>query len=520
MRCAPLLLITLIASAAESQRSIQVAGYRRDGTGIYPDCAPPTAFSQANVVWTERVGWGHGSPIVVGDRVFIQVDVLEGVNDHPILKCLSTKDGSLLWERELDHGDLVGDGGVARSSWHEVMQEHAKRVRVMREYKASDVKPEGDSRSLRHPVLEAAGYLYDGRWKRLQPIDPAVGKRISDLVKTAAKGGYTLETWRQNLGDSTSHECIGHGYATPCSDGQRIYTHTAFNATFCFDLEGKPVWKHFAPGSSLGGEGTARSPILHGELLISDNDSLVRAYDRTSGRLLWKGTAGGQIVSPMVLTVGSTDVLLAAGTAYRLPDGKPLTIAGWKDFGMQTLVRHDQPDVVFFCGAGEHCGWSEKGGAKAEFQPPAAVRFALDGDTLRGNVLWHGKELKDNGGCAPWMLYHDGRFYHRGGAILNADTGKILAGSLDGNGNGAAVPRTHHLLATAGGHVYGMRDGKSKERNLMVMEVYTVDGRKVVSNELPAIDGATTKDWSYSRTFTFGGQAIYLRAMEHLINVH
>jgi hypothetical protein len=319
--------------------------------------------------------------------------------------------------------------------------------------------------------------------------------------------------------------CIGRGYPTPCSDGELVYATTGFGATFCYDLDGNLRWRHWVLCPKLGTEGVARSPIIHGNLLINDNDSLVRCYDRMTGRLLWKGPVTSRyIVSPMVLTIDKTDVLLTAQRAYRLPDGQPLKIEGWKDFGMQVLVKHDEPDVAFFCGAGEHCGWTNKGkpGRGNKYTPPAAVRFSLVGDTLKADVLWHGGDIGNNGGNAPWMLCLGDKFYHRNGAVLDALTGKVVAGRFHRRGRGTAVPQTGHLLCAANGHVYGMQDlreRKGQPRSLLV-EVFTVDGRKVAGNTLPHIAGPSRSErWSYGHSFTFADRAIYIRAVDHLVKV-
>jgi hypothetical protein len=217
-----------------------------------------------------------------------------------------------------------------------------------------------------------------------------------------------------------------------------------------------------------------------------------------------------------------------------LPDGAPLTVKGWVSEGQQILVKSDERDVAFFCGAGEHCGWQNRG--NAEVQPPACFRFGLDGDTLTGTVLWHGADLGGKpawGNNSPWMVYHDGKLYHVNGVIVDARTGKPLAGSFARFGG--VLPWTGHLLCIAGGHIYGLNDG-GKEPTA-TMGVCTLEGKRVAATKLvrrqpdEAQQAAHTyctgnpKVWmsgdkprfSYGNTFTFEGERIYVRSIEGLI---
>jgi hypothetical protein len=116
------------------------------------------------------------------------------------------------------------------------------------------------------------------------------------------------------------------------------------------------------------------------------------------------------------------------------------------------------------------------------------------------------------------MLYYEGKLYHREGAIVDAKTGKAIAGGF-GKG-GAAVPQTSHLLCTANGYVYGARSGKGTrgKPSPLTVQIFTVDGKRVAENQLPPIQGAPPR-WTYSATFTFDRSAIYYRAMEHLVKV-
>lgn len=511
-RLGPSLLVGLLVVTTAAEAGPQIAGYRYDGSGVHPDTVR-VPVGELKTLWTTALpSWGHSSPISVAGKVFVLVEPVEGERDFPALICLAGDRGTILWEQPLDHLSAV-PGGVAdaaRAAWKDVMADYAIRQRLCREYqKSKDPK-----------TLEEAGYVYNGRWNKVERLDETP---IKTKLKIAEKAGFTLETWRHGCSGGSTH-CIGAVYATPVSDGTRIWSATAWGGFFCHDLDGKQLWTAYAPGKAGEYCRNGRSPLLWQNLLISDITNLIRAFDAVTGQLKWSHPApegSHTIVSPMVLTIGGQDILWAAGcTALRLPDGAPVQVVGWKNEGMQTLVKHDERDVVFFCGSGEHCGWAGKG--SAEISAPAAVRFALSGDTLIGTVLWHGGSAAPGnkdflGGNAPWMLYHQGRFYHRGGQILDPATGAKLAGEQSRNGSGAAVPRTGHLLLAAGGHIYGLNEikGKDGKPGSALLEIFTVDGNKAGTHNITSAAG---ESW-YGRGFTFGDGRIYARSLTQVYAV-
>ena len=185
-------------------------------------------------------------------------------------------------------------------------------------------------------------------------------------------------------------------------------------------------------------------------------------------------------------------------------------------------------DTAYFSGGGEHGGWTDKG--KGPNPPPLAARFRLEGDRLIATVLWSGI---DGAGVSrhTGLLYHKGELFHPGGAVLDAATGKVLRGKF-GKGAVRAVPDTRHMLAIAGGHIYGLREGRGSETSPAqtgVLEVYTLDGKKVASSELSnaPVEGAKKEQilatvgynvwpFSYSCPFNIAGDRIYVRSNDYL----
>src|SRR5262245_2436221 len=70
-----------------------------NGTGVAADKDVPVEWNETSgVKWkTEIPGLGHSSPIVWGDRIFLQTALADGT--QRLLLCLNTADGKIVWSR-------------------------------------------------------------------------------------------------------------------------------------------------------------------------------------------------------------------------------------------------------------------------------------------------------------------------------------------------------------------------------------------------------------------------------------
>lgn len=89
-------------------------GPSRDGVAA-PGQEPPLEWSATrNVLWEAPIpGRGHGSPAVVGDRVFLAAAVPEAETQSVL--CLDRRTGKRLWQAEVHRGGLA-KGGNAKST--------------------------------------------------------------------------------------------------------------------------------------------------------------------------------------------------------------------------------------------------------------------------------------------------------------------------------------------------------------------------------------------------------------------
>jgi outer membrane protein assembly factor BamB len=97
----PALLVLLFAGTVTAADWTRFRG--PNGTGV-ADPATPTHFAlTTDLTWSTKLpGTGHGSPIVVGDKVFLQAASTDGSTRS--LVCLNVSDGKVAWEKKVIDG--------------------------------------------------------------------------------------------------------------------------------------------------------------------------------------------------------------------------------------------------------------------------------------------------------------------------------------------------------------------------------------------------------------------------------
>jgi outer membrane protein assembly factor BamB len=127
-----------------------------------------------------------------------------------------------------------------------------------------------------------------------RPLPPDAAHRWVVMCLDLATGEVRWEREVHSGKPATSiHLKSSFASETPVTDGERVYCYFGNLGLFCFDLDGKELWKKMIPPhKTRSGWGTAASPVLDGErlYLINDNEdeSYLAAYDKRSGDEVWK----------------------------------------------------------------------------------------------------------------------------------------------------------------------------------------------------------------------------------------
>jgi outer membrane protein assembly factor BamB len=203
-----------------------------------------------------------------------------------------------------------------------------------------------------------------------------------------------------------------NGYASPscATDGKHVYAFFGTSGLFCYDVEGKFVWKHsFGVFTSQAGWGVAASPFLHEDLIIQncDNDGsaglpkganpqdaapqALVALDKLTGKLRWSTprNQGRGFSTPRLVTnpSGRIDLVLNGPLgvwAYNPKTGKEV----WH------CSRHDDRDQHRF---GEPIPVTDgkvlyaPSGRPGPFQ---AIKLDGSGDVTRTHLLWEVQRSK------------------------------------------------------------------------------------------------------------------------------
>lgn len=160
------------------------------------------------------------------------------------------------------------------------------------------------------------------------------------------KSGKIL--WEREVfrGVPQSQRHLKNSYAseTPVTDGERLYAYFGNLGLFCFDLNGKLLWKQqWPPKKTRFGWGTAASPVVYKDrvYVLNDNDeeSFFAALDKKTGKEIWRTERekGTNWATPYVWETAQRTEIVIPGwkkvVSYDL-NGKPL----WELVGMSSIA--------------------------------------------------------------------------------------------------------------------------------------------------------------------------------------
>ena len=103
--------------------------------------------------------------------------------------------------------------------------------------------------------------------------------------------------WREIVHEAMPHQGHhrkgGFASASPVTDGKHIYAYFGSFGLYCYDFEGRFVWKKdFEPQAMEDSLGEGSSPALFGDRLViivdQERQSYVLAIDKRTGQEIWK----------------------------------------------------------------------------------------------------------------------------------------------------------------------------------------------------------------------------------------
>jgi hypothetical protein len=253
----------------------------------------PADYETQNIVWSTPLpdnGPGAGSPIVVGDRIFVTGQLCD-------LICIQKSDGKVLWAKANTCADAA--------------TEEEKKASVDVFVEIAPLQKEIDA--------SLAAYRAGPDPKRKPTGEPE--QKINALMKKV-----NAEKYKPQSGGEA-----GEAAQTPISDGQNVYVIFGSGVVACYTLDGKRQWITMLEIRNSE-HGCCSSPaLIDGKLIFHSGMNFgAAALDCKTGTVVWKTPAfkGGTLnmmASAIKLPLGQENlVLLSYGTLLRPRDGEVL----------------------------------------------------------------------------------------------------------------------------------------------------------------------------------------------------
>jgi len=196
------------------------------------------------------------------------------------------------------------------------------------------------------PGAEAVRHIYKGQEYRHPDSVGADRSHTMKLFCLDAETGKVL--WERTVYEGTvydnRHKKNTYASATPATDGKYVYLSFEAEGLYCYDFNGKRIWKTSLGRIAKGGLGPGTSPVLYENLLILQCDqeygenSFIAAVDKNTGKVVWRVERNHRRswATPLLVKTSERIELVASGAesviAYDPASGKEL----WRAPGVES----------------------------------------------------------------------------------------------------------------------------------------------------------------------------------------
>jgi hypothetical protein len=525
--CGMVLVLAVSVAVARGE----TRGWRGDGAGVFDGTSPVTNWNgtaNQNILWkTPMPGISHAMPLCVGDKVFTLSDPYDMV-------CVSAVDGKVLWTKGNSQWDQMPADKAARG--RQLLAEEQKDIVDLEAWcvKVDELTAKLHAADTNRVAWNSWTWVFRQKMAVAdapQPGDPELKARFTALAQEGAARGFcrvdtgndlqrekhpgvkarTLELandfaeWWESR-DRGMNLVTGRTFATPVTDGSRVYVSFANNMVAAYALDGTrqwATWDHVPRTKPAPLQGKRElyfvaSPILCGDtLIVAADENRIRAYDKNTGKKKWENTyplVNRSCGTPTSLKLQHMDVVIGAnGRVYRVSDGKELAAdLPPCDGGCSPMARGD---VVIL---------QTEPGTKHALKGLVALRLAsTSADAIKWEKLW----TQTGGDPTRSAVWQDNLIY---GVAMD---GKAASFMVYDAVSGAVVaqpdikPRGHNIsFSIAGGYVF-TKDG---EGNFLVITTGR-EPKLIAQNALNLPRG--TGNYSLPG---FGGNKLFVRSTDAL----
>ncbi|HUF61333.1 MAG TPA: PQQ-binding-like beta-propeller repeat protein [Verrucomicrobiales bacterium] len=298
--------------------------------------------------------------------------------------------------------------------------------------------PKGDGVSQEKDLARKWSRMENVRWRAELPepgnstpvvwedrifVTQAVGERRTLMCFRRADGALLWQEGVVTQEKEPTHATNPFCSASPVTDGERVVASFASDGLYCYDLEGKELWRRTDLGRQIHIWGNGSSPVLHGDWCFMNfgpgETTYLLAVDKRTGKTVWKHdeetgygrprdpeVQGGESGDPAFIGSWSTPVIMDVEGSAQLLMSWPRRLAAyepgtgrelWTCAGLNPLCYtspvHENGIVVVMGG----------------FNGMAmAVRAGGNGDITESRRLWHHPRTKQRIGSG---VIHEGHIY-------------------------------------------------------------------------------------------------------------
>lgn len=176
-------------------------------------------------------------------------------------------------------------------------------------------------------------------WKERLFLTQSAGDRRTLMCFNRADGRLR---WQQGVTareKEPTHGTNPYCSASPVTDGGRVIASFASDGLYCFDLDGRELWKRADLGRQIHIWGGGASPVIHGDLCFLNfgpgETTYLLAVDKRTGGTVWKhdeGTGYGRAPAGKGTYIGSwsTPVVMRSADGDRLLMSWPGRLAAYE----------------------------------------------------------------------------------------------------------------------------------------------------------------------------------------------
>jgi outer membrane protein assembly factor BamB len=394
-----ILVIILMSLFTFGLNAGELTGWRNNGTGVFPEASPPTEWAKdKNVVWSTPIPkWGNGSPVLVGNRIFVTAE-------PGTLICINAEDGKILWEKGNDYVDVFSE---------------------------EEMKKAKEGETLRKQI----GGIYNQINKK--PHDLALYKKMAELSQKIADDPANEEkiVLAGKVARPRTHGANGYATPTPVCDGKHVYIVTGKGIVACYDLDGNRKWIRLVD-KTRNGYGHSASPVIVDNKLIVHMGDKISALNPEDGKTVWETKGGTSWGTPLPVKIGGKDAVITTHSQIvRVSDGK---VIGKAPISLPWNSAIEKDGIVYY--------FDERGAGAAKL--PAEMS-----DSVKMETVWQQKKAPKNRYYASPVLINGVLFgVNCVGQLTALDAGKgdiLFSQKLDlKKGN------YYSSLVAAGGNIY------------------------------------------------------------------